>query len=62
MKKESIIEAIKTGHKTSSILSEVLDELSGYYCPNSYGPSDGSFSSDPCEECIICISKQIIKE
>ncbi len=52
-----IKEALKTGHKASSVLRDVLEEVSELHCSN----ESFSFTSLGCGECIVCISKRLVK-
>lgn len=55
MNYEEIKEAIETGHKASSILKDVMHEISQeFYCAEGVCPS--------CGECIWCISMRLLKE
>lgn len=60
--KPEIIEALNTGHKASSVLRDVLEEIAEIsYCPKSYG-FEGRDTFSGCGKCIICISKDLFPD
>ena len=56
-----IKEAIKSGHKASEVLAEVMEELKDEQCPNSIGLGGVIGTHDDCASCLICIAKELSK-
>lgn len=60
MKKE-IKEALQSDYKASSVLQEVLYQIVDLSCPEADG-FDGIETFPDCGQCIVCTSKELIKE
>ena len=52
-------EAIENGHKASSTLRDVLEEVSELYCPEASG-FEGPATFSDCGKCIICQAKTLM--
>ncbi len=59
MQLDELKEAINSGHKASSILREVLREISKLHCPKSYG-FEGAKTFSGCGKCVVCFAKGIM--
>ena len=58
--RESLKEAVSSGHKASSRLKEVLQRVSLLPCPEAYG-FDGLGTYPDCGECIVCVARDVVK-
>lgn len=55
-------EAIESGHKASSVLLDVMTELSEkHHCPESIG-FEGLGTFPDCGECVYCLAKRIVND
>ena len=55
LNKEDIEAALETGHKASQVLRDVLNDI--------LDNGDGCFNSfQHCGECLVCISKEVLRE
>lgn len=62
MTKGDIEEAVKSGHKASRVLTDVLRSLAvDHYCPQSYG-FEGPETFSDCGICAHCIAKKMHAE
>lgn len=62
MELSSLKEAIETGHKASSVLKEVLQEMvDDQTCPAADG-FEGRETFFDCGECVYCLAKKLIEE
>lgn len=62
MDRESIQEAVESGHKASSALKEVLSDLAdNQWCHEADG-FEGRDTFPECGECAVCIAKDLRSE
>ena len=58
---DELREALETGHKSSSVLRDVLQELvDDHYCPEASG-FEGPETYPDCGECVFCLAKRLLK-
>jgi hypothetical protein len=53
---DEIVNAINTGHRSSDVLRNMIDEVAELPCPNAY-PFEGH-----CGECVVCKAKEVLEK
>ena len=51
-------EAVESGHKASSVLRDVLEEVAELYCPEASG-FEGPDTFSDCGKCVVCQAKKL---